>query len=108
MSDPTGPAPPLMPPGMLAPVSHFAGLFHGMLDSACESGSLIKAVCGFSVAQEEKLARVALRRAIVRQSFRRRLRFGTSSINDGISRLHLDAARQAIGDDIAYGSGRFN
>ena len=105
MSDPTGPIPPPpTPPGMLAPVSHFFGVFHGMLDSACESGSLIKAVCGFSVAQEEKMVRVA----IVRQNARRRLRIGASSINDSISRLHLDAARQAVGDDIAYGSGRFN
>ena len=79
-----------------------------MLDSGRASGSLIKAVCGFSVAQEEKLTRVALRRAIVRQSFRRRLRFGASRINDRISRLHLDAACQAIGYNIAYGSGRFN
>jgi len=97
-----------MPPGIWAPVSHFSGLFHGMLDSERASGSSIKAVCGFSVAQEEKLARVALRRAIVRQSFRRRLRFGASSINDRISRLHLDAARQATGNYIAYRSGRFN
>jgi hypothetical protein len=97
-----------MPPGIWAPVSHFSGLFHGMLDSGRASGSLINAVCGFSVAQEEKLARAALIRAIVRQNFRRRLRFGASSINDRISRLHLDAARQATGDNIAYGSCRFN
>jgi hypothetical protein len=55
------------PPGNCAPLSHLAGLFHGIVDSAGASGSLISAVRGGSVAQEVKARTAAANEAIVRQ-----------------------------------------
>jgi len=86
-------------------VSHFSCLFQGMVDSLCSSGSLTKRGGSFCVAHETNVIMVANNRAAV--MFFRSLGI-SASINYNISRLHLDAARQTAGDDIADSGRGFN
>ena len=59
------------------------------------------------MAQEEKAQHAAKSRAALATRNQGELRIW-SSIDDSISRLHLNATRQAIGDNITNGRGRFN
>ena len=75
---------------------------------ACASGSATSAVRGLLSSAGRKERGRANEEAIVRQQRLRRLRIVCSSINNGISRLHLHSTRQAVGDDIADGGSWFN
>src|SRR5436309_4144805 len=76
-----------------------------MVDSLCSSGSLTKRGGSFCVAHETNVIVVANNRA--EAMFFRSLGI-SASINYSISRLHLDAARQTAGDDIADSCRGFN
>ena len=76
-----------------------------MVDSPCSSGSLTNRGGSFCVAHETNVIMVATNRVEV--MFFRSLGI-SASINYNISRLHLDAARQTAGDDIADSGRRFN
>ena len=76
-----------------------------MVDSLCSSGSLTKRGGSFCVAHETNVIMVTNKRAEV--MFFRSLGI-SASINYNISRLHLDAARQTAGDDIADSGRGFN
>src|SRR2546421_3343611 len=84
-------------------VSHFSCLFQGIWDSFLASGSSTSATCGFCVAQPTRAMQPANSRKaeIVRLGIR-------ASINDSITRLHLDATRQAVSKNITNRCRRFN
>src|SRR6202022_2235034 len=87
------------------PVSHFSCLFQGHADSAFASGSLTSATCSFWLAHETNMVAAASNRTAA--TFLSCLRI-CASINDNVSRLHLDASRQSAGNDIADSGRRFN
>src|SRR5438105_5287513 len=84
-------------------VSHFSCLFQGIWDSRPACGSSTRAGFGFSVAQPARRVHATKRSndAIVRLGIR-------ASINNGVTRLYLDATRQAISHNIANCCRRFN
>src|SRR5215475_1222902 len=86
------------------PVSHFSCLFQGISPSAFASGSWTMAT-SFWVAHEANKPTATSNKAVATFFSCLRIR---ASINDNVSRLHLDATRQRAGDDIADGSRRFN
>src|SRR5437870_3535950 len=83
-------------------LSHFSCLFQGICDSFFASGSSTSATF-FSVAQPIKATQAAnsSKKEIVRLGIR-------ASINDSITRLHLNATRQAVSENITNSGGRFN
>lgn len=83
--------------------SHFCCSFHGRLDS-WPVLSEMSCGCGL-LAHEAKTNALIPRRMSRRGSERDELR---ASINDDISRLYLDATRQAVGNDIADSGSWFN
>ena len=86
------------------PFSHGSCLFHGMADPPWSSGSLTSAVC-FCAAHEVSATTNA--HSKTGTTIVRSLRT-CASIDYTVSRLNLDAARQAVGHDIADSSGWFN
>ncbi len=86
-------------------VSHFSCLFQGIWDSGFASGSLTRPTCSFWEAQETNTVVAASKRAAAIVLFRSGIR---ASIDDNVSRLHLDPSCQAAGNDIADSGRRFN
>lgn len=86
-------------------LSHFACSFQGKAVSRLPLGSTIRG--GSFFAQEASALAKQKREAILKnlKQVESKIR---ASINDDISRLHLDPAGQAAGDDIADGGGWFN
>jgi hypothetical protein len=86
-------------------ISHFSCRLHGRVESPWSSGSSTKRTDSLWLAHEASVIANANHRT-ARMFFRF---LGTcASINHCVSRLHLDAARQTAGDDIADSGRRFN
>src|SRR5207244_12321618 len=86
------------------PFSHGSCLFHGMADPPRSSGSLTRAVSFWDAHEVSATTNAQSKKGT---TIVRSLRT-CASINHTVSRLYLDAARQAVAHDIADSSGWFN
>jgi hypothetical protein len=98
--------PSVFSPAAEPSLSHFSCSFQGRAVSRLAPGSAMSGG-GSLLAQEARVVATQKSNAIL-MTLKHAGSGISASINDSISGLHLDAAGQATGDNVADGSRRFN